>query len=283
MEILNITEIKEYMQSASTSEALAMGLNAYQVSQIQNDISTIYHLNLGTLMNIDRYMKAQMTASEIEALNKRAENTFNSGRVTAMTKQETVEVTDMTTGVHHGVKHVGVDIGSHKFVTCSNPDMDRYFIHKESRIPQLVSGLGRKLNSNQTQRVRDFERQTFNARVRPFIITAVYRIQRMYPDMEVLAIGEMPSGTISPEMRALMHEFKKVTTEMLSGKRIKVVSTKENATSITCPNCGSMKRGNRTSDNRFDCKDCEFSHDIDDVVAAGTIIGRYLSASRRMY
>lgn len=176
------------------------------------------------------------------------------------------------------VEYVGIDIGTSRTLTASDKDMKRTLILENNRIANAIKTYemclkGKKPTKEKKENAKEALLRTIEANVDKL----VNQLINHYIEPVTFVIGKV--NPISTEMisHSVLYQTVLERLNNLSlNHDINIMTVDENFTSITCPKCNHKDGRNRTKSNKFDCKNCEFTHDNDDVIASVNIVKRYL-------
>lgn len=176
------------------------------------------------------------------------------------------------------VKYVGIDIGTTHTLTASDIDMKRTLIIENKRIYNATKIYNQSATKESVQNTEEMLVRTIESNVNKII----NQLLNHYIEPVTFIVGEVYQSVENIKPHYTLYQiFLREIKKRAKHHDINIVSIDESYTSIVCPKCHYKDSKNRTNSNRFKCKQCDFAHDNDDVVASANIVARYISKKRK--
>lgn len=241
---IRIDKIIEYIEKAATVKDFeSMGLSKYIFNHLKDDPTYLFRMQLNKVSKINDYM------NRLESLEKRKIQPIQEKK----NKSICVDV-------------VGIDLGSNNTITASDQSMKRIFIMQNERIKNAM------ITYEKTKNKRNSKAE-LNRAINKNTDKLINSLLNHYIEPVTYVIGEMNQSSYAMTLfyKTFLHKLKRKQDI----NDISVYHVDESKTSITCPKCGYKDKKNRKNNNRFECKECKFKCDNDDVVACVNIVKQY--------
>lgn len=176
------------------------------------------------------------------------------------------------------VDYVGIDIGTKNTLTSSDKDMKRTLIIENKRIYNAIKTYNSGLNGkNPTKESIENTKEALIRTIETNVDKLINQLMNHYIEPVTFVVGRVyqASEMIRPHYTLYRIFIEKMKEAMLH-YNINIEVENEEFTSIICPKCDYKDSKNRTNSNQFKCKNCDFFHENDDVVASVNIVKRYL-------
>lgn len=241
---IRIDKIIEYIEKAATVKDFeSMGLSKYIFNHLKDDPTYLFRMQLNKVSKINDYM------NRLESLEKRKIQPIQEKK----NKSICVDV-------------VGIDLGSNNTITASDQSMKRIFIMQNERIKNAMITYEKTKNKKNSK-------AELNRAINKNTDKLINSLLNHYIEPVTYVIGEMNQSSYAMTLFYKTFLYKLKCKQDINN--ISVYHVDESKTSITCPKCGYKDKKNRKNNNRFECKECNFKCDNDDLVACVNIVKKY--------
>lgn len=261
-QIIDIGSIMDMLQTLTPKDIKRIDLSDSFVRKLKREPNTLYNTRVSTLLKLRDYQLTLISNDELRDI-------------------------------------VGIDLGSANHIASSSTDLKRTCVIKSPYINKVVAGYNNKLHAYENTHyltIGEFKTLTQNAVNRlysqiyhetlktlakeiashhgynaTFVIGSIHNISLRVTtnNKKTRKIAPSPFNIMRKAFYdGLIHYTKKRTSE--------VIEIDENGTSILCPMCKQSSKKNRRKNNKFNCQNCNFSHENDDIVAACNIANSYI-------
>lgn len=260
--IIDIKSIIDMLQTFTPKDIKRIDLSDSFVRKLRREPNTLYNTRVSTLMKLREYQLTLISEDRVRDF-------------------------------------VGIDLGSVNHIATSSKDMTRNCVIKSPYINKVVAGYNNKLTEYENIKqltVGEFKTITQNAVNRLYSqiyhetlktfakeVTshhghnAIFVIGSIHDISLRVATSDKKSRKIAPSPFNIMRKaFFDGLTQYTKKRTSEVMEIDENGTSLLCPKCQHSSKKNRRKNNQFDCQNCNFSHENDDVVAACNIVNTYI-------
>ena len=181
------------------------------------------------------------------------------------------------------VEYVGIDIGTTHTLTASDIDMKRTLIIENKRIYNATKIYNQNYNNqNATKESIQNTKEMLVRTIESNVDKIINQLLNRYTEPVTFIVGEVYQSVENIRPHYTLYQiFLREMKKRAKHHDINVVSIDESYTSLVCPKCHYKDSKNRTNSNSFKCKQCDFVHDNDDVVASANIVSRYISKKRK--
>lgn len=241
-EHLNITEVLNFIQHDMNSEDMkTIDISTTTLYKIKKNPEYIFNMKFHNIIIINDYLKSK--------------------------KRE-----------HKRVAYVGIDLGTKQTITASDSEMKRTLVIQNKRIHNAIKTYESCLNSKNVtidgiHNVQEMLIRTINTNAEKL----VNQLINHYIEPVTFVIGRVYQT--SKRKHPHYDLYRILLEKLMKAKKthaINVLTIDESYTSITCPKCKIRDSKNRTTTNKFECRNCGFIHGNDDIIASVNIVNKFL-------
>ncbi|MDT0696755.1 zinc ribbon domain-containing protein [Mammaliicoccus sciuri] len=166
--------------------------------------------------------------------------------------------------------YIGMDIGGKNYIATSTIDRSKTYIDKSKEIEHILKKYDNRINHKKYDDIVAYSK--LKTSLTNHISKNIKDIVKRNQTKTVYVLGEVPNYRNS--IISLIFDLTYNVLQRKIKQEDEIILINERHTSILCPECGYKDKKNRTKSNGFQCKNCEFQHDNNDIVAASNIANR---------
>lgn len=275
--IIDTEKIKHTLQNLQSDDMHRIEISNRHLRNLRQNPKNIAKCQLGTLIKIQNFINRREKAIENE--NERI----------------------LEEAKNNPMAYVGIDIGVSSLITLSNLDMSKTIkvvsnseMKKATkRYERSMKAIEKNLKSCKSQKGHDVLIEQKKNVISKFHRCIEREIHYIVKHDIIKTFGEntlyvVGINHVQRNLTSSHHQIVEGIIQALN-KYIelrtlpsKVVTVNEHSTSIRCPKCNYKDAKNRTTSNRFNCRNCDFEHDDDDMVASNNILMNYLKNNQEL-